>query len=113
MKRSVKWHAPNATVDWQEILAYTMALDALHGSTTWLDLHSGGTRHATNWRVTVVSVFPVVSGKTQGTKLATSTHWPNTDNVNMAEAIYNLLLRHDYRISEELYIQTELPTAER
>lgn len=101
------WQEQKTGVSWMEILGFLTALDTLHGSTSWLDLSSGGTKHGTCWRVTVVSVFPVVSGRGAGKKLVSQVTWPNVNHAEIASAIYSLLYDHDARVSREVYKQGE------
>jgi hypothetical protein len=105
------WRVPKSPVDWTEILAYLVALDQLHGSTSWLDMSSGGTKSGTSWRVAVVSVFPAVSTRKSGHRLVSTVEWPNVDSADFTAAIYRLILDHDYRISREVYTQGPLPDA--
>jgi hypothetical protein len=93
------------TIDWTEVLSYLIALDSIHGSTSWLDLSSAGTKHATCWRVTVVSVFPVAAGDGAARKVVSQVTWPNVDSKDFVSAVYGLVMGHDYRISKEVYKQ--------
>jgi len=107
----VKWDVSKSGPGWTEILTYLVALDTLHGSTSWLDMSSAGSKHGTAWRVSVVSVFPAVSGAGRVKKVVSNVTWPNVDSADLASAIYKLVLEHDYRISEEAYVQQTLPGA--
>jgi len=107
----MRWQEPKTEPGMMDVLGYLVALDTLHGSTSWLDLSSAGTSHGTAWRVTVVSVFPVASGARGPRKLVTSVTFPNVDSSTMGGCMLKLLVDHDYRISREVYAQGELPLA--
>lgn len=105
------WRESKTSVGWTEILDYLSAFDSLHGSTSWLDMSSAGTRHGTAWRVAVVSVWPVVCGDGRAKRLVSVVTWPNVDSADLASAIYKAIVDHDYRTSREVYIQEKLPEA--
>lgn len=97
--------------DWTSVLSLLVAIDGMHNSTSWLDMSSAGTTHATCWRAAVVTVLPVASGQERVRRIATEVQWPNVDSADFTSAIYKLLIDHDYRISRELYTQERIPDA--
>jgi hypothetical protein len=102
------WPDRKSGPSWTEILEYLAALDSLHHATTWLDMSSAGSKHATVWRVAAVTVLPVLSGQESVRRVVSVLTWPNVDSADLASAIFKLIVDHDYKISRGAYKQGQL-----
>ncbi len=107
MPRQISMNGP----DWTDIGAYVKAFTSLHGCTTWLDLSETGSKLGTEWRVSVISVWPTLDERTRAKRLVTQVTWPNVESETLEGAILKLLVDHDYRTSKEVYSQSTLPLA--
>lgn len=107
MPRQEKHNGP----DWTDIHGMMSAIDALHGSSTWLDLQAIGTKKGTDTLVTVVSTFPSLQRNANTIRLVTQELYPSPDSDGILPFIFQLLYKHDARISKEVYAQQVLPSA--
>ena len=105
MPRQEKSHGP----DWTDVRTMVVAIDSLHGCTTWLDLAPIGAGAGTEWQMTVTSVWPVLKDSQRALRLSTQVRWPNPNQATFEAAVFELLYRHDVRFGKEVYQQERLP----
>ena len=102
---STATHGP----DWTDIATTIRAIENTHSATLVLQLKADGSLFAGSVSVEVVATTPRLTGPGLPQRLSLWSVWPSRKAKTMEGLIYQMLLRMDHRLSNEVYKQATLP----
>jgi hypothetical protein len=95
--------------DWMDIATTIRAIESTHSATLVLNVKADGALYAGSVSVEVVATLPVMVGPGQPLRLSMYSVWPSRRAKTLEGLVYQLLLKIDHRIGEEVYKQAPLP----
>lgn len=111
MKGPRVWRALQSGPDWKDIRSYGGEIEKAHGCTVYvhmLPIMSGG---GAEWHITVVAQLVVFAAPGRAVNVAVAGTYPSINHKSLESMVYALLVKLDWDIGSEQYVQQPIPLA--
>jgi hypothetical protein len=111
MKGDRVWRALSSGPGWTDIRLYARSIEEAHGCTVYVHMQPLMSTGGAQWHITAVAQLMVFSSPGKAISVAAAGSFPTINHKSLESFVYALLVKLDWDIGSEQYIQQPLPLA--
>lgn len=111
MKGQRAWRVLSTGPDWTDIRTYAKEIEKAHGCTVYVHMQPLMSGDGAQWHITAVASLMVFSSPGHAVTVAAAGSFPSINHKSLESFVYALLVKLDWDIGSEQYIQQPLPLA--